>query len=79
MNTPLFARGGKFEPPTKFPKRRRGLEGTSTCREGLMGKRDVTFFLYKGGGCSFWIENIQKSEVFNDKKSLYTKTVITKN
>ena len=36
----------------------------------------------KGGGCSFYIKNKLKSEIFNDKKGLETKmflSVVTKN
>ena len=33
------------EPPTKFSKRgKRGLDRTSTLKEGLLEKREVTFF-----------------------------------
>ena len=73
---PLFAEGGGVEPPTKFEKG--GLDRTSTFRGGLLGKRGVTFF--RGGGVQ--LSHKLKSEIFNDKKSLYAKIfffVITKN
>ena len=38
--------------------------------------------LFRGRGCTFYIKNKLRSEIFNDKKSLYTKmslSVITKN
>ena len=44
-----------------------------------MGKRGVTFFK---GGCNIYIKDKRKSEIFKDKKILYTKiffSVITKN
>ena len=47
--------------------------------DGAAGKEGVTF---RGRGCSFWIKNKLKSEIFNDKKVLQTKiffSVITKN
>ena len=37
---------------------------------GLPGKREATF---SPGGCSFYIKNELKSEIFNEKKSLQTK------
>ena len=43
---PLSAEG--VEPPTKFSKRRGGLDRTSTFRGRLLGKSVVTFF--RGGG-----------------------------
>ena len=56
-----------------------GLDKTSTFREGLLGKRGVTFFR---GGRNFQIKNKLKSEIFNGKKSWSEKiffSVITKN
>ena len=46
-----------------------GLDGTSTFRGGLLGKRGVTFF--RGRGCNFHKKKKKKlkSEIFN-KKSL---------
>ena len=31
------------------------------------------------GGCNFYIKNKLKSEIFNDKKSLYTKMFLCRN
>ena len=42
----------------------------SVFRGSLLGKKGMTFFGGKGGGCSFYIKNKIKSEIFNDKKSL---------
>ena len=45
--------------------------------EGVTGKEEEF-----SGGCCFYIKNAQKSGIFIDKKSLYTKmffSVITKN
>ena len=56
-----------------------GLDRISTFRGVLLGKRGVTLFR---GGCNFHIKNKLKSEIVNDKKSLYAKIffpVITKN
>ena len=55
----------KFEPPTKFSKRG-GLTG-SQFLEGVAWKEKVTFFM---GGCSFYIKNKLKSEIYNNKQSL---------
>ena len=75
----LWREGG--EPPTEFTKSG-VLHRISIFRGGLLGKKGVTFF--RGGvwGYSFYIKNKLKSEIFNDKKSLYTKmffSIITKN
>ena len=56
--------GGGAEPPITFSKRVGALEGVS-------GKEGVTFFR---GGCSFYVKNKLKSKIFNDKKSLLTKS-----
>ena len=65
---PFFSGGGeRIEPPTKFSKKTgRGLTG-SQLLEGAVGKEVGDFF---HGGCSFYIKNNLKSEIFNDKKSL---------
>ena len=52
--------------PTKFSK-----WGTFTGPqhlEGVAGKEGGEFF-QGGGGCSFYIQNKPKSEIFNDEKS----------
>ena len=54
---------GWFEPSTKFSKRR-GLTGSQRV---VAGKDRGDFFQ---GGCSFYIKNKLKSEIFNDKKGL---------
>ena len=41
---PLSAGGEGVKPPTKFLKRDRGLDKTSTFRGGLVGERWVAFF-----------------------------------
>ena len=65
MCTPLLlvAGGGGGTSYQIFEK---GLDRTSTFREGLVGKRGVFF----QGGCNFYIKDKLKSKIFNDKKSL---------
>ena len=61
----------------KFSKRG-GLDRTSTFRGGLLGKRGWLF----SGGLQFLHKNTSKSEIFDDKKSLWGKiffSVINKN
>ena len=53
-------------PPTKFSKSG-GLTGLPLL-EGRYWERGGDIF--QGGGCTFYIKNKLKSEVFNDKKSL---------
>ena len=48
-----------------FQKWEGGLTGPLFLR-GLLGKRGLTFF--RGGGCSFYMKNKLKSEIFNNKK-----------
>ena len=55
---PLSAWG--IEPPTKFSKSGEGLTG-SHFLEDIAGKEGVTLFK---GGCSFYIKNKLKSEIF---------------
>ena len=43
-----------------------GLDRVSIFREGLLGKREVTFFRK---GCSFYLKKKQ-TEIFSDKKIL---------
>ena len=80
--TPLpicYGRGGLSLWPN-FQKVGGGFHRILIFRGGLLGKRRVTFF--REGGCSFYIKNKLKSEIFNKKKSLQTKmffSVITKN
>ena len=55
-----------------------GLTGPQFLEEGYWEKGG---WPYSGGGCSFYIKNKLKSEIFNDKESLQTKmffSVITK-
>ena len=47
-----------------------GVDKISIFRGGMLVKREVIF---SGKGCSFYIKNKLKYEVFNDKKSLQTK------
>ena len=57
-----------------------GGDRISIFRGELLGKR--VDFSGMGGGCIFYIKNELKSEIFNNKKSLYTVmlfSVITKN
>ena len=46
---------------------------TSTFRGRLVGKREVTFSVGRGGegkgSCNLYIKDKLKSEIFNDKKS----------
>ena len=63
---PLSA-GGGVESPTKYSKRGGGLV-ESQFLEGVAGKEGDDFF--QGKGCSFYIKNKLKSEIFNNKKSL---------
>ena len=61
-----FSAGGGgvwFEPSTKFSKRR-GLTGSQRV---VAGKDRGDFFQ---GGCSFYIKNKLKFEIFHDKKGL---------
>ena len=56
-----------------------GGDRISIFRGELLGKRED---FSRGGGCIFYIKNELKSEIFNNKKSLYTVmlfSVITKN
>ena len=62
MYLPISAR--RVEPPTKFSKR--GVDRTSTFRQGLLRKRGWLF----SEGFQFSHKNKLKSEIFNDKKSL---------
>ena len=55
------------EPPTKFSKRW-GLDRISNFREGIARKESGDFFQE---GCSFYIKNKLKYEIFNDKKRLW--------
>ena len=58
------------------------LDRISVFRGELLGKRGEGDFFQEGGGCSFYIKYELKSEIFNDKKSLWTEmffSVITKN
>ena len=63
---------GVVESLTKFSKGIRGgggesrLDKISVFRGGLLVKRVVTL----AGGCSFYIKNKLKYEIFNDKKSI---------
>ena len=50
----IFKKGGAWQVPN--------------FKRGLAGKEEVTFF--RGLGCSFYMKNKLKSEIFNDKKSL---------
>ena len=54
------------ESPTKFSKRGR-LGRTLIFRGGLLGEGG-DLFEGKRGGCSFYIKNKLKPEIFNDKK-----------
>ena len=66
--TPPFLLG-RVEPPTKFSKRE-GLRGLQLW-EGVAGKEGVTFFRRGGSeGCNFRNKKLEKTEIFNDKKSL---------
>ena len=64
----LLGNGGEgvVEPPTKFSKRG-GLVGSQFLEEGCW-KKWGDFFL---GGCSFYIKNKLKSEIFNDYKKVH--------
>ena len=66
---PLPAGGGGGwgggEPKTKLSKGR-GLKGSQSLK-GDCWKRGGDFFQ---GGCSFYIKNKLKPEIFNDEKSL---------
>ena len=65
LHPPPFSTCG-VEPLTKFSKRG-GLDRISIFRGGCWeGGGDF----FQRGGCSFYIKNKLKSEIFNDKKSL---------
>ena len=74
MHPPPFC-WGRVEPPTKFSKSGERLDTISIFRGGCW-ERSGDLFQW---GVQFLHKNKLKSEVLNDKKSLYTKTVITKN
>ena len=70
MHPPLSA-GAGVAPPTKFPKKR-GAGGVVTGSQFLergCWEREGDF----QGGCSFYIKNKLKSEIFNDKNVLINK------
>ena len=66
---PSFCWGAK--PPMKFSKREGGLDRTSILRGGCWERGDNFF----QEGCNFYVKNQLKSEIFNDKKNVYTKVV----
>ena len=57
---------GRVEPPTNLFSKREGLDRISIFPV-VTGKKEETFLR---GGCSFYIKNKLKSEIFNDKNSL---------
>ena len=61
-----FLLGGGGEPPTKFSKRRGGLDRALIFSGGCWGRGGDLF----EGGCNFYIKHKLKSEIFNDKKRL---------
>ena len=65
MCTPPFCWEGGIEPQTKFSKG--GLDRISIFRVWVAGKEEVDLLQ---GGCSFYIKNKLKSEIFNEKKGL---------
>ena len=76
---PIFSAGGGggVDPVTKFSKRA-GLT-RSQFWEGVSGKEGVTFF---SGGCSFFIKDKLKFEIFKVKKNFINKmsfSVVTNN
>ena len=71
----LSAGGWEFEPPAKFSKR--GEVNMVLIFRGGCWERGGDFF-QGGGGCSFYIKNKLKAEIFKDKRSLSTK-MLTKN
>ena len=73
--TPSFSAG---EGVHIFKKKGGGLTEPQFLEEGYWEKGR---WPYSGGGCSFYIKNKLKPEIFNDKESLQTKmffSVITK-
>ena len=63
MHTPFFwGWGGGVEPLANFSKRREGVT-RSQFLEGVAGKERGDFF---SGGCSFYIKNKLKSQIFNN-------------
>ena len=58
---------GGVEPPIKFSKKGGGGLTGYQLLEGVAGKEGVIFFKW---GCSFFIKNKLKFEIFNDKKGL---------
>ena len=61
---------GEIETPTKFSKSG-GLTGCQFLEGGCWEKAGYFF----QGGCSFYIKNKLKSEIFNDKKKFINKNV----
>ena len=81
QRAPTFLQGGLSLQPNfqKGGRKGGGLERPQLL-EGGCWERVGDFF--KGGRCNFHIKNKLKSEIFNEKKSLYAKiffSVITKN
>ena len=68
---PISAGGKGVEHPTKFSKKGGGVGGLTGSQflESGLWERGVTFSV----GCSFYIKSKLKSEIFNNKKSLYRK------
>ena len=78
MYTPPFSKEGGGGCASNQIVKKGALTGPQLL-ESVAGKEGVTFFR---GGCNSHIKNELKSEIFNAKKSLYTKiffSVITKN
>ena len=65
-----FCWGVNLVPKSYQNCKKERLHRSSIFRRGLLVKKELTFFK---GGCSFYIENKLKSEIFNNKKSLLTK------
>ena len=67
---PFSAGEGEVEPPTKFSKRGEGggLTESQFLEGSLLGKQ--RWLILEGGGCSFYLKNKLKSEIFKDEKSM---------
>ena len=76
MHPPFLLEGGLFEPPNKFSQSSGwgkgrgggGLTGSQFLERGCCERGGR---LFPGEwGCSFYVKNKLKSEIFNDEKSL---------
>ena len=68
VTPPSFCKGEGWWTSYQIFKKGEGLVTTLIFREGLVRKRGVTFLR---GVSNFYVKDKLKSEIFNDKNSLY--------